>query len=140
MPSTLFVVEDAAGNATFSTLEMGETMVGQVAVPLPVRAGVFLPPATYSFPSSSYHGELSGGGGPVTTAGTARPLEFSFFDNLELDSDALDLLSSCLGLSLPPGTRVDLAEIESDRTVGSRRVEIGFSRQSVTGNLLAANR
>lgn len=123
------------GDATFAGSRVNDLMQGQVIIPGSNRDANFVPPETYAFPSHSYSLEMSGGEVTAGTAGSIRPLEISFYDNLVLAADELELINECLGLNLPAGTRVDLAEIESERTIGDRRLEMGLSFVSLDLNL-----
>ncbi|NNL99239.1 MAG: hypothetical protein HKO62_00725, partial [Gammaproteobacteria bacterium] len=82
---------------------------------------------TYTFPASTYYGTLTRNSLTASTEGSVDPMQVRFSNDIVASQDILDLLDERLGVNLPPGTLVDLAELETTITEGNRRIEFGVS-------------
>jgi probable HAF family extracellular repeat protein len=130
--------EIAPGQAPiYRNVQMGEDMEGFFTIGITDLGGTFVPPGTYEFPGEEFFGSITGRGITIETALSTRPLEVRFLDNHLPEPGELALFNSCLGTSLPEGTRFDLAEIEVDLSFGIKRLEFGVSLISLDLNWLS---
>lgn len=117
--------------ATYNRVQIGEIMGGIFTIGMDDFGSTFVPPATHEFPGEGFFGTITGHGTTISTELSTRPLEVRFLDNHLPNPDELALLESCLGTTLPEGTRVDMAEIEVDLSFSIKRLEFGVSLVSL---------
>lgn len=124
-------IKDSTPGATYDGVQINDLMRGSFIIGGAAAEGTVCPPDSepnsYCFDSSVYFGTLIGDWITTSTRNSSRPLEVSFHDDVAPDSDELVLFNQIFGVNLPPGTQFDVAQIETDITVGSRRIEFGVS-------------
>lgn len=123
----LKIREGTFAQATFGGVELGEEFSGTLTVGATEAGSTLIPPAAYSFVGNQFFATLAGDGTTISTAESDRGMEVRYLDDVVLQPDELELLSSCLGVDIPAGTPIDLSEIETDLTVGPRRIEMVIS-------------
>lgn len=128
-----------AGGATYSALDVDDPMQGELTIGSTAAGSVLEAPAKYLFAGAAFFGLLEGAGVETSTEGSARPLEVGFTDDAISDQETIDLFNALMGTNLPAGTPYDLAEIETDVTIGDRRIEFGVSFVSLDLTLVEGN-
>ncbi|MBT8447007.1 MAG: hypothetical protein KJO38_07660 [Gammaproteobacteria bacterium] len=115
------------GAGQYAGVTIGDEFSGDFRIGADDSGSGFEPPDTYTFPASTYYGTLTRNSLTASTEGSVDPMQVRFSNDIVASQDILDLLDERLGVNLPPGTLVDLAELETTITEGNRRIEFGVS-------------
>ena len=118
---------ESTPGATYDSVLVDELVKGSFTIGGTAEEGTFSAPDLYLFDSSVYYGLLSGDGIETSTRNSARPIEVNFEDNVTFDQEELEYINEIFGTSFPSGTVFDLANIETDITIGDRRIEFGVN-------------
>ena len=135
---TAKLVESTPG-ATYDSVLADEFVTGSFTIGGTAEEGTFSAPDLYLFDSSVYYGLLTGDGIETSTRNSARPIEVSFENNVTFDQEEIELINEIFGTSFSIGMSFDLANIETDITIGDRRIEFGVNFMFLSNYLNGAD-
>ena len=119
-------VESTPG-ATYDSVLADELVTGSFTIGGTAEEGTFSAPDLYLFDSSVYYGLLTGDGIETSTRNSTRPIEVSFENIVTFDPGEIEFINETFGTSFLSGMVFDAVNIETDITIGDRRIEFGVN-------------